>query len=156
MDDYVNLSGSINISDYTFLAWVKSAPSARYDVIARNTIASGYGIEPDTNPDGSFRVRFDTSIQSNQVLGSGVNIKDNNYHFIGVTFLTQNNEAVSYVDGIKRQSLIVNGTLPIYYTWNTIGHYGWGSYWPGLIDEVRIYNRALSDAEIKALYEATK
>ena len=26
----------------------------------------------------------------------------------------------------------------------------------GLIDEVRIYNRALSDAEIKALYEATK
>jgi hypothetical protein len=26
----------------------------------------------------------------------------------------------------------------------------------GLIDEVRIYNRALSDAEIKALYETTK
>ena len=41
--------------------------------------------------------------------------------------------------------------------------YGWrfgyrlyGDYFPGLIDEVRIYNRALSDAEIKALYEATK
>ena len=27
---------------------------------------------------------------------------------------------------------------------------------PGLIDELRIYNRALSDSEIKALYEATK
>jgi hypothetical protein len=27
---------------------------------------------------------------------------------------------------------------------------------PGLIDEVRVYNRALTDAEIKALYEATK
>jgi hypothetical protein len=26
----------------------------------------------------------------------------------------------------------------------------------GLIDEVRIYNRALSNAEIKALYDATK
>jgi hypothetical protein len=26
----------------------------------------------------------------------------------------------------------------------------------GIIDEVRIYNRALSDSEIKALYEATK
>ncbi len=39
---------------------------------------------------------------------------------------------------------------------------GWGSpeysgeFFNGLIDEVRIYNRALSDAEIKALYEATK
>lgn len=29
-------------------------------------------------------------------------------------------------------------------------------YFPGLIDEVRIYNRALSEAEIKALYNATK
>jgi hypothetical protein len=32
---------------------------------------------------------------------------------------------------------------------------GFGT-WPGLIDEVRLYNRALSDAEIKALYDATK
>ena len=31
-----------------------------------------------------------------------------------------------------------------------------GEKFPGLIDEVRIYNRALSDAEIKALYEATR
>jgi len=29
-------------------------------------------------------------------------------------------------------------------------------YFPGLIDEVRIYNRALSNEEIKALYEATR
>ncbi|PIU98326.1 hypothetical protein COS61_02040, partial [Candidatus Wolfebacteria bacterium CG03_land_8_20_14_0_80_40_12] len=29
-------------------------------------------------------------------------------------------------------------------------------YFNGLIDEVRIYNRALSAAEIKALYDATK
>jgi prepilin-type N-terminal cleavage/methylation domain-containing protein len=29
-------------------------------------------------------------------------------------------------------------------------------YFKGLIDEVRLYNRALSDAEIKALYDATK
>lgn len=36
---------------------------------------------------------------------------------------------------------------------------GWsveGKMMDGLIDEVRIYNRALSDAEIKAIYEATK
>jgi hypothetical protein len=29
-------------------------------------------------------------------------------------------------------------------------------FWQGLIDEVRVYNRALSDSEIKALYDATK
>jgi hypothetical protein len=34
------------------------------------------------------------------------------------------------------------------------GAEGFGRYWNGLIDDVRIYNRALSDAEIKALYQA--
>jgi len=29
-------------------------------------------------------------------------------------------------------------------------------FFDGIIDEVRVYNRALSDSEIKALYEATK
>jgi prepilin-type N-terminal cleavage/methylation domain-containing protein len=38
----------------------------------------------------------------------------------------------------------------------TIGYAGFHTYFPGLIDEVRIYNRALSDSEIKALYYATK
>jgi hypothetical protein len=33
---------------------------------------------------------------------------------------------------------------------------GGGYYTNGLIDEVRIYNRALSDAEIQALYNAAK
>jgi len=31
-----------------------------------------------------------------------------------------------------------------------------GEYFYGIIDEIRVYNRALSDFEIKALYEATK
>ena len=30
------------------------------------------------------------------------------------------------------------------------------SWYQGFIDDVRIYNRALSAAEIKAIYEATK
>jgi hypothetical protein len=33
---------------------------------------------------------------------------------------------------------------------------GGGGFFKGVIDEVRLYNRALSDAEIKALYDATK
>jgi hypothetical protein len=30
------------------------------------------------------------------------------------------------------------------------------TYYQGLIDDVRVYSRALSDSEIKAIYEATK
>ena len=31
-----------------------------------------------------------------------------------------------------------------------------GGYWPGLIDDVRIYNRALSEEQVKALYDWEK
>lgn len=33
-----------------------------------------------------------------------------------------------------------------------MGWRGWGSYWSGSLDEARIYNRALSPAEVQALY----
>jgi hypothetical protein len=44
------------------------------------------------------------------------------------------------------------GSRPLY-----IGYTGMfcGAYWNGLIDEVRIYNRALTEAEIQALYDKT-
>jgi hypothetical protein len=31
---------------------------------------------------------------------------------------------------------------------------GWMKYYPGIVDEIRIYNKALSDEEVKDLYEA--
>jgi len=30
----------------------------------------------------------------------------------------------------------------------------WMKYYPGMLDELRIYNKALTDAEVKALYDA--
>jgi len=63
-----------------------------------------------------------------------------------------------YVDGILRDStnpsgLIAADTGPI-----NIGQRECcpGQIFHGIIDEVRIYNRALSEREIKAIYEATK
>ena len=30
----------------------------------------------------------------------------------------------------------------------------WMKYYPGMLDELRIYDKALTDAEVKALYDA--
>ncbi len=58
----------------------------------------------------------------------------------------------------KNGGLFGTATAPNnFYTANTsywIGRVD--NFWNGLIDEVRIYNRALSAEEIKAIYEATK
>ena len=40
----------------------------------------------------------------------------------------------------------------------SVGKYGYNNDWDlkGKVDDVRIYNRALSDAEVKALYDLEK
>ncbi len=47
---------------------------------------------------------------------------------------------------------LIYETMPVYVGANTPS----AELFDGIIDEVRIYNRALSDSEIKALYDATK
>jgi hypothetical protein len=60
-----------------------------------------------------------------------------------------------YVNGDKVAELSVSDTINYAYTEGVwIGHRKIGEPWAfnGLIDEVRIYNKALSDDEIKELY----
>jgi hypothetical protein len=57
-----------------------------------------------------------------------------------------------YIDGI----LVISATIPIIANGNgpiLIGTYGEAYYFNGLIDEVRIYNRALSAQEVQNLYQ---
>jgi hypothetical protein len=66
-----------------------------------------------------------------------------------------------YINGINQSLIRLNGSNPLGrdnlasgVTW--IGDIGSYSRFYGYADEVRIYNRALSDAEIQVLYNATK
>jgi hypothetical protein len=59
------------------------------------------------------------------------------------------------VNGVLENSIVHTGTMQSITGWDIGGRPGAVSF-PGLIDEVRFYNRALFDIEIKALYDATK
>lgn len=76
-----------------------------------------------------------------------------------VAVLDRNENKIKlYINGIKQDSM-VNISSTSYITYNTLDISQQGlSYrnFNGTIDDVRIYNRALSDQEIKAIYEATK
>ena len=63
-----------------------------------------------------------------------------------------------YVDGVLRNSASPRtGTLDTGTTSKFVGKYTISGYeFYGLIDEVRVYNRALSADEVRALYDATK
>jgi hypothetical protein len=82
----------------------------------------------------------------------------NNWTFITTVLNRNSNYLKIFVDGTLKSGIgttqpSYNGTAPL-----QIGDWQWWYTQPNgvIIDEVRIYNRALSDSEIKALYDATK
>jgi hypothetical protein len=74
------------------------------------------------------------------------------YH---ITFTFDGSTFKIYVNGVLENSIVHTGTMQSITGWDIGGRPGAVSF-PGLIDEVSIYNRALSDAEIQALCNATK
>ncbi len=60
-----------------------------------------------------------------------------------------------YIDGASQAAAGTSGTGSNASQINYIGHDGFDATWKGLIDEVRIYNRALSSTEVAALYAKT-
>lgn len=93
-----------------------------------------------------------TSVRATSPFSPSANVW---YHLVGV-----------YDSGANTSKLYVNGVLAstrsVTAAWNAtgntaIGRAKWGGatdFWPGLIDDVRIYNRVLSDQDVSSLYQA--
>jgi prepilin-type N-terminal cleavage/methylation domain-containing protein len=138
-------------STYSVSLWFQCASSGSHGNLfnmsatssERNTIdmngcsSSGYLLV------GTFNGTFQTVTSNASTLG---------WNFV---VLVVNSGSVSaYLNG----SQISGSGSPSYLTGttNAIGYNENGGYFSGLIDDVRIYNRALSVAEIQALYNAEK
>jgi hypothetical protein len=84
------------------------------------------------------------------------------HHFVGIIGGTNQSNMSIYIDGILSNGIAGpnNGTFyqPTQNSWyigaDTSGSVN--SLWNGLLDDVRIYNRALSASEVQALYNAEK
>ncbi|MFZ1626983.1 MAG: LamG domain-containing protein [Candidatus Moraniibacteriota bacterium] len=87
-----------------------------------------------------------------RVFDSGYKLPDTQWHHVAVTFNYSNTQLLFYVDGL----LVSTKTIVANLTTNTnalnIGMDVNNKYFSGSIDEVRIYNRALSVDEVSQLY----
>ncbi len=154
VDNYVSANGiSIGTNSFTLSAWIKTASAANYQSIIsyegtirfRFQVSGGaldYGIYPSGGP----------FVEKND---SGYDLRDNKWHHVAVTF-NRSGLATSYVDGIAKGTLDISSASGVNLTgWPTnIGFDSWtaSSYFPGSIDDVRIYNRALSTTDVQNLY----
>jgi hypothetical protein len=168
-DDYVSIS-PLNISGITSLtvsAWIKS-PFDQIGYVLHNGYNGEFVLHNGERPfDGSVSGRY-PNLASFSVKLQDASIWDvystpltpNTWHcFTGVWI--KGASLRIYVDGVLMGE---NDSIPDYYLYNPgpaynprIGAYPYTEpdFFEGLIDEVRIYNRALTNGEIGILYSVS-
>jgi len=154
-NDYVAISfasSKISLGEYTALVWAKPTSLALSSLVGGSAIESMlryFGMNASgmvTTHDGTTYRAGTTACAINQ------------WCLFGIAVSNSYTDFSLYMNGISEYSgQAASGnrqTTPIYALGSLTG--GGSRWFPGSIDDVRIYNRALSAAEILALYNATK
>ncbi|SLM28771.1 exported hypothetical protein [Desulfamplus magnetovallimortis] len=147
----------------TLCAWFKAPEGSSYRcILGKQASSGGYGgFVLRVNEDGKFQ--FFASYCGSSRCGSlpehsafsPIRIDDELFHHaVGVRLAT--GELKLYIDGeyvgsslLEIPNLDINNTNPLFIGTQNIHH---DYSYKGIVDEVRIYNRALSESEIQELY----
>ena len=158
-DDNVNIgdptNGSLDFgtNDFSTSAWIKTSSSQQGVIVGKY---SGYPLfYSRLNADGKIESRIGFDVSTNFTSTDGTTVNDNSWHQI-VTVYKRDGNMTRYLDGkIYGSALDISSASST--TVNTsnsliIGSGTSSQYFTGQIDDVRIYNYALTDTQIKTLY----
>ncbi len=157
-DVYVDLSGlAARIqNELTVSLWLLPNSDIRDDSVAFaiNTATGSNLVKIGTGmcSGNGDRTRLTLEIR-NDCLVTGINIVNGVWHLVGVTIA--NNTANIYLDGQLVGSLPFNSTLSANDLWSLGQDFDGtdtGNFWEGVIDEVIVWDSALSDADMAKLY----
>ncbi|MCP4614559.1 MAG: hypothetical protein GY845_38250 [Planctomycetes bacterium] len=156
-DDYIDCGNdtSLNINDkITIAAWVKTTSTAHGYFVSKGAAwdeIGHYAIGQEYNTPLTFQVEIAGSGGAVE-LDSNVAVNDGQWHHIASTY--DDPVIKVYVDGIEENTMTGTSALTGSAVGGlTIGQRGGGNIIGGIIDEVRIYNRALTEPEILAAKE---
>ncbi|NEM99182.1 LamG-like jellyroll fold domain-containing protein [Pontibacter burrus] len=143
---------------FTISFWMRSNKTENRNsvILGRNDNNSQMHWWIGTDPDGRavFMLK-DINHQGTHIGGKGPKLNDNNWHWITVIRDAANNKSMLYVDGVKvdeTEYVYENGfegTAPLNIAHLPVGD---GYHFTGAIDELKLYNRALTEAEITNSY----
>jgi prepilin-type N-terminal cleavage/methylation domain-containing protein len=164
-DDYVEKTNSAVMKQLplTLLTWVKPGLRSDGTDFPNNVISNdrpgyyGHGFGINVWSSGSqMKVEYENGFRTIP----SISFNSDTWYYAAVVYTSGNIK--SYINGdlIDNFSFTQASLDAGDYIWigkhNNDTNYGTRRFFKGLIDEVRIYNRALSPEEIKAIYEATK
>jgi hypothetical protein len=150
-DDSVVIGNSVNPDAVTMSAWVKPGTNNANEGIVTSLGDAGdapqYGLVTDGSGFG-FKI---TNGASSEITTTSSFASDRWYHVAG-TF--DGTEARIYLDASRRDQDSISGDIPETQSDLEIGSTdsGGAQNFNGTIDDVRIYNRSLSQTEIERLY----
>lgn len=151
VDSKISISYINPVKETSVMAWFKRTgiPAGDYHIIT-----GGNSVEISIyDPSGQIRTGVNTDSQGRRVFNSGSGLVDGNWHHVAMTYDGENLR--SYIDGSITATNPVSGNLTGRAA--EIGRYLSNTYVTnGYIDDVRIYGRALSSEEIKAVYDISK
>ncbi len=160
IDDFISLpteiNGIVKASNFTVSAWIKNQ-SFGSGMALEGIISLSFGLSMSINGSGNIIIYMDNNGDpSYTYTTSDVNLFDNKYHMVTMTY--DRTTLKVYVDGI-----VVGSTLKTFNNrWdnNPVIGYESNNYtitrYSGLIDDVRIYSRALSAEEMQMMYNTSK
>ena len=161
VDDWIDVGSKTSLNaladNFTVGAWVKTSVNSGLRIFVGRS--NDWRIQKSGNT-----CQFEHRNQSQNLVYPQQTNTSSEWLFLVGVFSKSEGMARLYINGVLVDSKAQTGTTRTGNTQNQIGNnYAWhadGTYndywWNGLIDDVRIYNRALSAAEIKAIYDATK
>ena len=143
---------------FTICSWVRT-PGLASGISMNGIFSLTNGLVHTLGGSGEFGMRIDDGTTLHWFTAAPDNLHNNQWHHLCSTF--DGAHLHMFINGVNRRTVSVawQGTT----RWPTSGvHIGVDSnhhtIWRfnGLIDEVRIYNRALSAAEVRAIFNATR
>jgi hypothetical protein len=155
-------SDTLNPDYVTVSAWIKAADrDGFFNRIVDKHCNNGYCLDLGGDYNGKMhRGKLQLELGLGYLEQPDRPLNDNQWHFVAGTY--DGKTLRCYVDNMEKSSVLRNSSPLRKNTWdvcigNTAIDYGTGEFlgFDGLIDEVRIYNRALSGDEIRALATAT-
>ncbi len=158
VDDYIDFGSNVNLNTanaVTIAAWIKlSGPAEDQKIISnQDNIVGGYKFGVYSNKiEFEIRDSGNTANINRYVEGGMILQPDVWYHVMGI--YSQGNYIRTYVNGNLDRELSTVGVLAPTSGTIKIGREPFlnAYFFKGLIDELSIYNYALSDADIAAVY----
>ncbi|MCX7589498.1 MAG: LamG domain-containing protein, partial [Patescibacteria group bacterium] len=156
VDDYVNTNNNQNLKKYTIMVWIMSF-NAPTSTPGSGPINRENNYQINWNHDSlSFRGAAALRVNGFWYAATFGTLLGNEFYYLAASYDGENLK--SYKNGV----LIFDNSSPSGDPDNEGAFLKFGrhalanQYANGIFDEIRIYNRALSNSEIRAIYEATK